>query len=101
MTYRLVHIDILEHPVLRGTGTRRREYSDTEAFIWLMQEARRKPGTLKLDGGIIALAEGELCHSYRFMKDAWGWSLGRVQKFLDRLVRNDMANTRTDTGRLV
>ena len=101
MTYRLVHIDILEHPVLRGTGKRRREYSDTEAFIWLIHQARRKPGKVKLEAGEIALAEGELCHSFRFMKDAWNWSLGRVQSFLERLVRNDMVNTRTDTGRLV
>lgn len=101
MTYRLVHIDILEHPVLRGTGKRRREYSDTEAFIWLIHQARRKPGKVKLEGAEIALAEGELCHSFRFMKDAWNWSLGRVQSFLERLVRNDMVNTRTDTGRLV
>jgi hypothetical protein len=101
MNFRLVHEDLLEHPVLRGTGANRTAFSKAEAFIWLIQKAYRKSAIVAVEGGEITLDEGELCQSYRFMADIWGWSVGKVQGFIKRLQRNAMVNTRVDRNRLV
>jgi hypothetical protein len=101
MTFRLFDDHILDHPVLRGTDKERDPYSKREAFMWMVFQARREPGTVPVDGGQVALKIGEFCHSFRFMADVWGWSLAKVQRFVNRLTRNGMTDTRTDTGRTV
>jgi hypothetical protein len=101
MTFRLFDDAILDHPVLRGKDKTRDPYTKREAFMWMVFQARREPGTVPVDGGQIALKTGEFCHSFRFMADVWGWSLAKVQRFVNRLTRNGMTDTRTDTGRAV
>jgi hypothetical protein len=74
----------------------REPFTQREAWIWLIAEAAYKPRTKRSDGKVISLQRGQLCHSIRFMADAWQWSKSRVDRFLDLLANQDMI--RRDTG---
>lgn len=74
----------------------REPFTQREAWIWLIAEAAYKPRTKRSDGKIINLQRGQLCHSIRFMAEAWQWSKSRVDRFLDVLGNQDMI--RRDTG---
>lgn len=54
-----------------------------------------------IGGHTVKLRRGQLCHSYRFMADAWKWSLGAVQRFIDRLKTDTMIDVASDTGCLI
>lgn len=63
----------------------REPFTQREAWIWLIAEAAYKPRTKRSDGKVISLERGQLCHSIRFMAEAWQWSKSRVDRFLDVL----------------
>lgn len=65
-------------------------FTEREAFMWLISEAAWKDHRKRTDGKVIELKRGQLCHSVRFMAEAWQWSKSRVDRFLDRLENRDM-----------
>ncbi len=64
-------------------------FTEREAFMWLVSEAAWKDHSRRADGKTIKLKRGQLCHSVRFMAEAWEWSKSRVDRFLGRLENRD------------
>lgn len=77
------------------------EFSEREAFLWLISEASWKDRTVRAGRVVIDLRRGQLCASLRFMAEAWGWSKSRVDRFLKRLEKRDMIGTVGGTVQLV
>jgi hypothetical protein len=86
----------LDNPALQGGPFDRRS-----AWAWLIEKANWKPGPYPAGGCTIEVERGQLCHSYRFIATAWGWSVASVQRFINRLQTDTMVDTRTVGGRLV
>jgi hypothetical protein len=84
--------DATEHPLLRD-GERFR------AWFWMVAKACWKPSQFDVHGKIITLERGQFCCSIREMAEAWGWSKSAVDRFIQRLVDEDMViSTRAKTG---
>jgi len=64
-------------------------FTEREAFMWLVSEAAWKNYSKRTDGKLVNLQRGQLCHSIRFMAEAWQWSKSRVDRFLGRLENRD------------
>jgi hypothetical protein len=62
-----------------------REFSRFEAWIDLIALAAWKPRTLLEKGLHVHLDRGQLLGSERFFEQRWGWSRGKVRRFLDLL----------------
>jgi hypothetical protein len=75
----------------------REPFTEREAWAWLISEAAWKPHKRRADGKVIEIGRGQLCHALRFMADAWGWSKSRVDRFLDRLEKQDMIERQSGT----
>jgi len=65
-----------------------KEYSEREAFAYLMEEAAYKPKIREVDGMAIPIQRGQLIGSYRFLAEAWGWKKDKVKRFLNKLQRH-------------
>ena len=61
-------------------------FTEREAFLWLVSEASWRDGTRRGPKGPVFLRRGEICHSVRFMANAWQWSKSRVDRFIKRLI---------------
>ena len=77
------------------------EFSEREAFLWLVSEASWRDRTVRSGNLVIDLSRGQMTASVRFMAEAWGWSKSRVSRFLKRLENRDMLRTESGTGQLV
>lgn len=83
-----------DHPVLNREPMCRRA-----AWAWLIEEAAWEPTSIRVAGKVIDLARGELSCAQRVMADAWGWTLGKCQRFLAELVREEMISIGHAAGR--
>ncbi len=83
---------IFDHPAFQ-----REPFTQREAWLWLVSEAAFKERTKRADGKVINLQRGQLCHSIRFMAEAWQWSKSRVDRFLTMLENRDMLRSETGT----
>lgn len=84
--------DATEHPLLKD-GERFR------AWFWMVAKACWKPTKFDVHGKIITLERGQFCCSVREMAEAWGWSKSAVDRFIQRLIDEDMViSTRAKTG---
>jgi hypothetical protein len=83
---------IFEHPAFQ-----REPFTQREAWLWLVSEAAFKERSKRADGKVINLQRGQLCHSIRFMAEAWQWSKSRVDRFLTMLENRDMLRSETGT----
>lgn len=88
-----VHRGIWEH-----TSFDDEPFTQREAWIWLISEAAYRPFKKRVAGHVIELKRGQVCHSLRFIADAWGWTLAKTRRFLERLKTDAMIDTQTDTG---
>lgn len=61
-------------------------FTEREAFVWIVSEAAWKDREARGQKGKVKLARGEVCHSVRFMAEAWQWSKSRVDRFIKRMV---------------
>jgi hypothetical protein len=99
--YILISRGILDHPRFKPTGP----YTRAEAWLWLIEAAAFKDRSVPVLAGrqrkMVLIARGELTYSVRFLANAWRWSPGRVQRFLDELQTDRSIDTRTDTGQTV
>lgn len=72
--------ELFEVPEFRGE-----KFSRREAFIDLVQMAVFKPTTVSLPGNKVQIGRGQIIASRRFLAARWGWSTGRVDRFLDEI----------------
>jgi len=74
---------IFDHPIV-GAGSLGK-YSRMEAWLWMINNAARRP-TKGFDGVLeIELQPGELIAPLRYLARCWGWSPDAVRHFLERL----------------
>lgn len=93
----LMHRGWMDHPAFA-----KQDFTEREAFEWLISEATWADGrTLSINRNPVLLKKGQLSHSVRFMSQAWGWSLGKTQRFLVHLKKWSIIDTQTDTGQLI
>ena len=86
---------IWQHPEFKPE-----QFSEREAFLWLVSEASWKDRTARAGRVVVDLKRGQLCASIRFMADAWQWSKSRVDRFLKRLENRDMLVLESGTGQI-
>lgn len=83
----------LDHPLFK-----RAEYSEFEAWIWLLAEAAWRPEQRRAGDYLVSVDRGQLVASVRFLASAWSWDRNRVERFVKRLKNQDMIETQTETG---
>lgn len=88
----------MDNPALGGA---REPYCRRAAWAWLIEEAVWTETRIDVHGKTLVLRRGQLCRAQRDLAAAWKWSLGAVQRFLDRLETESMIETRTESGRSV
>src|SRR5271168_4956525 len=99
--YVLISRGLLTHPRFKPAGA----FTNAEAWLWMINAAAFKPHSVVAMTGrqrrTIELRRGQFSHSVRFLANAWSWSPGRVQRFLDALQTDTAINTQADTGQTV
>lgn len=83
---------VWKHRELAGEPFTRRE-----AWLWMVSEAAWRPRVIKIRGLSVTLERGQLAHSTRYMAQVWKWHHSRVRRFISHLLREEMADTATDT----
>jgi hypothetical protein len=84
---------IFEHQLFRPEP-----FTEREAWTWLLCTAAWKPRRQRLGEHLVELDRGELVGALRFLAEKWGWSRGKVERYLIRLKNDAMIETRTETG---
>lgn len=77
---------------------RRKEYSEFEAWVWLLTEASWKPRARRIGEFMVQLNRGQLVASVRHLAEVWSWSKGKVERFISRLKTETMVVTHVETG---
>lgn len=80
-----------------------REYSRFEAWLYLLKEARFEDTKLISKGKLVLIKRGQVYVSYRFLANAFGWTVKRVRTFLDLIESDKMIDryTAKDTGQTI
>jgi hypothetical protein len=91
--YVFLHRAIWDHPMFVG-----KEFSDLDAWIWLISSAAWKPTRVRIGRTVMHVGRGELIASERFLAAKWRWSKSRVNRFLRLLEIEAMATRKTDHG---
>jgi len=73
-------------------------FSEREAWVWMIAEAKWKPQEKRVDKVVVKLERGQLAHSTRFLAGAWRWSHAKVRRFLERLENRHMIRRESGTG---
>ena len=84
---------IWSHPAFK-----REEFTEREAFMWLVSEASWKPRVTRVGDFVVPLERGQLAVSQRFCAKAWGWTVSKVRRFFTRMQKLDMISPKTDAG---
>lgn len=74
------------------------DYSERDAWVWLIENAAWKETKTRIKGESIPLQRGQLCFAIRFMAEKWGWSKSRVDRFLRRLAAENMISMCSKIG---
>ena len=72
-------------------------FDRARAWVDLILIANHKPGRIRRRGILVEVRAGEVGYSLRELADSWGWSLGKVQRFIDELKNDTQIDTRIDT----
>ncbi len=78
--------------------TEERVFSNAEAFLWLIEEARFEAAvaTMLIGGKMIKWNRGEIPASLRYLADTWKWEKNRVDRFLKKLEAEKMISRRLE-----
>lgn len=69
-----------------GPNFREKTYCERAAWVWLLSNAAWKDTVrYSAKGDRIAITRGQIHVSLRSLGTAWGWSKGKVERFLSRL----------------
>lgn len=74
------------------------EFSRSDAWVWLIENAAWKPSKTRIKGATVNIERGELSFSQRFLAEKWGWSKSRVDRFIAELRAESMIETRSKIG---
>lgn len=74
------------------------EYSERDAWIWLIENAAWKETKVRIKGESIPLERGQMTFAQRFLAEKWGWSKSRVDRFLKRLNAEGMISICSKNG---
>ncbi len=85
-----VSIDILEHPVVGANPRRRRGFTNTEAWIWLLIKAARRTHSVGNGWRAIQLERGQVLVGQHYLAKEWGWGTQRIRGFLKQLCDEEM-----------
>lgn len=96
--YYKMHRGWMNHPALSGA---RESFCRRAAWAWLVEAASWKPRRVNIAGRTIELQRGQLTASLRYLAEAWGWSVGAVRRFIERIETDTLVSTDTGTGQLV
>ena len=96
MSWYRLHRGWMDNPVFRNEPLSRHA-----AFAWLVENANYKPAKVYAPKGEISLDRGQLCHSLRFMANAWKWDEAKVRRFLSSLQTAKIIDAATDAGQTV
>lgn len=69
------------------------------AWIDMLMSTNYKPGKVRRNGVLIDLERGELGQSANGLSERWGWSRGKVIRFLEELERDKMIVQHKDKRR--
>lgn len=72
-----------------------------QAWIDLLLKASYEDREIIFNGQYVKLEEGELITSTNKLADAWGWSRGKVRRFLEMLENASMVSYQTDNHKTV
>lgn len=84
--------EFLDHPAFATEA-----YTEREAWLWLIMEARWKAGQKRVGRKVFDVDRGQLVASMDFMAKAWKWSKARVFRFLKRLEKLEMICSKSET----
>lgn len=87
-----LHRTILDNPLWQE-----QPFSRGQAWVDMILLANNQTGTIHRRGIRITVRRGEIGYSLRELGRRWGWSLGKVQRFLDELKTDTQIDTRNDT----
>lgn len=73
-------------------------FTEREAWTWLCANAAWKARRQRTGEHVVDLARGDLVGAVRFLAEKWGWSRGKVERFVIRLKTETMIERRTETG---
>jgi len=93
--YVLIHRKIFDMPEFKN-----KEFSEREAWIYLICEASHSNYSKDLNGKLVELKRGELSISIRFLAQRFRWSKSKVERFLKMLEDNKMIKRDTLLGHL-
>ena len=85
--YVAVYRDIFDHWLWK-----RKPFSDGQAWIDLILSANHADGKIVVDGTIVNIKRGEFFTSERKLAERWGWSRGKVSRFMRLLEAEHMAS---------
>lgn len=84
-----------EHPFLREDG---REFSRSEAWLWLIEHAAWQPRAAARRHGAVHLERGQIAATVREIAKAWAWPKSRVDRFLVALAGHAMIRLSVSAG---
>lgn len=91
----ILHRGWMDNPALDGD---REPFCRRAAWAFLIEKARWEDGSFNCLGQTMQLKRGQLVGAYRHLAKAWGWEIGKVQRFLKRLIADSMIDVSCDTG---
>ena len=74
-----------------------RPFSDGNAWIDLILLANHEDGKYMYRGQLKEIKRGTVCRSMLYLAERWGWSRGKVKRFLDALEREGMVTVNATT----
>lgn len=83
------------------TAFRDDEFSQREAWIWMIAEASWKQRTRRIGSQEITLERGQLAGSVRFFAERWKWTPARVFRYFDMLKNRNMIECSAGTAATV
>ena len=72
-------------------------FSRGQAWIDLLLLANHKDGRLSIRGEMVDVKRGDVNRSLRFLAKRWGWSVGKVTRFIEKLECEGMVTKKQNT----
>jgi len=76
-------------------------FSRGQAWIDLIFTVNHENKKVPFDGGFITVKRGQTVTSLRKLSERWGWSVGKVSRFLNVLETDKMLTRNSDTKKTV
>jgi DNA replication protein DnaD len=68
-------------------------FTRTQAWIDLLLLANHKAKNVYLRGVCVTIGRGQVGHSMKELADRWSWSIGKVNRFIDRLKTDEQIDS--------